>query len=123
MISKPILKFNSPTFKIFVNSRPVEDRIIKKAILNAYSRWIQPGTYPLAIIFLNMPTRKVDVNVHPRKKEVKFQDPGSIFNMIYQIIKDHIMKKDDIENKISSAGSTFLHKAKGKAKDEAKGYG
>ena len=107
VISKPILKFNAPMINIFVNSRPIEDRIIKKAIMQAYSRWIQPGSYPFVILFLDMPYDKVDINVHPRKKEVKFIDPGSIFQMIYNTVKRHIENPDNIDNKISSTHTNF----------------
>jgi len=107
VISKPILKFNTPMINIFVNSRPIEDRIIKKAIMQAYSRWIQPGSHPFVILFLDMPYDKVDINVHPRKKEVKFIDPGSIFQMIYNTVKRHIESPDNIDNKISSTHTSF----------------
>ncbi len=107
VISKPILKFNTPLTRIFINSRPVEDRIIKKAIMQAYSRWIQPSSYPFVILFLDMPYDKVDINVHPRKKEVKFQDPGSIYQMVYNTVKKHIENPDNIDNKISSTHTSF----------------
>ncbi len=73
--------------KLFVNQRPVNDKIMKKAILSAYDRQIKPGEYPLACVFLDIQPNLVDVNVHPRKLEVKFLDPGSIYNLVNMVIK------------------------------------
>ncbi|UFX82588.1 DNA mismatch repair endonuclease MutL [Candidatus Absconditicoccus praedator] len=72
--------------KIFVNNRPVDDKIIKKSILQSYQRQIAPGEYPLVLMFIDISSDLVDVNVHPRKKEVKFTDPNSIFNFVQQTL-------------------------------------
>ncbi len=79
----PSLRFGSQEhIKLFVNKRPVSDRVIKRALLDAYRRQLPQGDYPLAILFFDIDPTKVDVNVHPRKNEVKFLDPGSIFQLI-----------------------------------------
>jgi len=96
---KSILKFNSNMIKIFVNSRPVKDKIIQKAIMQAYSRWIEPGMYPFVILFVDVDSKLVDVNVHPRKEEVKFLDPGSIYNFIFNVVKENLEKEKWLESK------------------------
>ena len=96
---KSILKFNSNMIKIFVNSRPVKDKIIQKAIMQAYSRWIEPGMYPFVILFVDVDPKLVDVNVHPRKEEVKFLDPGSIYNLIFNVVKENLEKEKWLESK------------------------
>lgn len=73
---------------IFVNNRPVEDRLIKKALMDAYQRQIIPGTYPFVLLFIDIDPKLVDVNVHPRKQQVKFLDPWSMFT----IVKSSIMQ-------------------------------
>lgn len=81
------LRFGSPeNIKIFVNNRPVQDRIIKKAILDAYRRQMHPGEYPLAFVTIMIDPKDLDVNVHPRKSEVKFMDPQKIFGLVMQEI-------------------------------------
>jgi DNA mismatch repair protein MutL len=81
------LRFGSPeNIKIFVNSRSVQDRIIKKAILDAYRRQMHPGEYPLAFLAITIDPKDLDVNVHPRKSEVKFMDPQKIFGLVMQEI-------------------------------------
>jgi DNA mismatch repair protein MutL len=94
IIGKSILKFNSSNnINIFVNQRPVKDKIIQKAIMQAYSRWLEPGMYPFVVLFLDIKPDLVDVNVHPRKEEVKFIDPGSVYNLILNLIKSKIEEK------------------------------
>lgn len=81
------LRFGSPeNIKIFVNNRPVQDRIVKKAILDAYRRQMHPGEYPLAFITITIDPKDLDVNVHPRKSEVKFMDSQKIFGLVMQEI-------------------------------------
>ena len=81
------MRFGSPeNIKIFVNSRPVQDRIVKKAILDAYRRQMHPGEYPLAFVTITINPKDLDVNVHPRKSEVKFMDPQKIFGLVMQEI-------------------------------------
>ena len=99
VIGKSILKFNSNKIKIFINSRPVKDKIIQKAVMQAYSRWLEPGLYPFVILFLNIKPDLVDVNIHPRKEEVKFLDPGSIYNLVLNTIKKTIEQEKWIEDK------------------------
>jgi DNA mismatch repair protein MutL len=59
---------------IYVNGRFVEDKVIKKAILEAFYRQIPPGSYPFVVLNLQINPKLVDVNVHPRKLEIKFYD-------------------------------------------------
>ena len=99
VIGKSILKFNSNKIKIFINNRPVKDKIIQKAVMQAYSRWLEPGLYPFVILFLNIKPDLVDVNIHPRKEEVKFLDPGSIYNLVLNIVKSTIEQEKWIEDK------------------------
>ncbi len=75
---------------IFVNKRPVQDRLLKKSIMDAYDRQIVPGSYPFAIMFVDIDPTLVDVNVHPRKLEVKFLDPGGIFTRVKESIKEQL---------------------------------
>ncbi len=77
------LRFSSPDFiKIFVNGRPVKDKLLQRAIMDGFYRQISPWEYPFVALFLELPPNLVDVNIHPRKLEVKFQDPGSVFNFV-----------------------------------------
>lgn len=61
--------------RFFVNKRPVDDKIMKKAVMQSINRQMPAGLYPFAYIFVDIDPQHVDVNVHPRKLEVKFLDP------------------------------------------------
>ena len=58
----------------FVNGRPVKDRQLTRAIAQAYGSVLEPGRYPVGVVYLELPTDMVDVNVHPQKAEVRFAD-------------------------------------------------
>jgi len=57
---------------IFINDRPIKNQLISTSIFNAYRSLVSRGEYPFFILFLYLPKNKVDVNVHPKKQEVKF---------------------------------------------------
>lgn len=89
VISDPSLRFwSAENIKIYVNGRPIQDKIIKKALMDAYSRQITPGEYPFAIIMLDVDPKYVDVNVHPSKLQVKFADSQQIFQLVYSAISE-----------------------------------
>jgi DNA mismatch repair protein MutL len=67
---------------IFINNRPVQDSNLATAVIRAYQNLIMVGRYPIGIIFIEMPPETVDVNVHPTKAEVRFQDPGEVFGIV-----------------------------------------
>lgn len=121
VLSDSSLTFGSQeNIRIFVNARPVQDRILKKALLTAYERQIHPGTYPLALLFVDVDPEHVDVNVHPRKMEVRFADPGSIYQAVHLAVKNALGNEKIIDipretiDKIAAAtfsqtGSNFLN--------------
>jgi len=77
-------------FWLFVNGRPVQDRVLKSAVMEAYKRQIVPGSHPFVCLFVEIDPRQVDVNVHPRKLEVKFLDPGSVHTRVKETIRGAI---------------------------------
>ena len=67
---------------LFVNSRPVKDRLLVGALRAAYRDLIARDRHPIAALFLDVPLDEVDVNVHPAKTEVRFRDPSAIRGLI-----------------------------------------
>ena len=75
---------------IFLNNRPIENRVIAYAIKNAYSNAIPKERYPFFFLYINVDTNKVDVNVHPSKKEVRIKNERDISGIIYNAIYNNI---------------------------------
>ena len=74
---------NLDGISLYVNSRFVKDRMVTKAITEAYRYVLPAGRFPVAILWVNLPPSTVDVNVHPTKAEVKFRDPDRVFRAVH----------------------------------------
>ncbi len=77
-----ITKSNRKDITFFINGRWVQDIALSAALIKAYQTMIMVGRYPIAVIFLDIPSQQVDVNVHPTKAEVRFQRPDYLFNLV-----------------------------------------
>lgn len=79
-LSPPDLSFRDRNHLfLFVNGRAVRDRLLLAALSEAWSGTFAKGSYPAAVLFLELPPEAVDVNVHPTKAEVRFREPQRIF--------------------------------------------
>jgi DNA mismatch repair protein MutL len=91
-VSKPELqKLNRNSIYVFVNQRLVRDRVVLHAFTEAYRNIIPPTSFPVVLLFLEMPPQEVDVNVHPAKTEVRFRQPGFVHDFIRDTVRTTLM--------------------------------
>lgn len=72
---------------LFVNGRPVKDKLLHGAIRGAYQDFLARNRYPVAALFVDLPMTHVDVNVHPAKTEVRFRDPNLVRGLIVSALR------------------------------------
>ena len=99
VIGKPEISRSNRTNQIFfVNKRYIKDKALTAATEQAFKGMIPIGKFGFVILNINMDPSKVDVNVHPAKLEVRFEEENKIFQAIYHAIKDTLLKGELIEN-------------------------
>ncbi len=72
---------------LFVNGRPVRDRLLRHALLEVYRDVLPRGRFPTALLYLELPSDTLDVNVHPAKWEVRFADPGAVHSALRAAVR------------------------------------
>jgi DNA mismatch repair protein MutL len=91
-VSKPELqKLNRNSVYIFVNHRLVRDRVVLHALAEAYRNIIPSTSFPVVLLFLEMPPQEVDVNVHPAKTEVRFRQSAFVHDFIRDTVRTTLM--------------------------------
>ena len=101
VVGKPIIsRANRAGQLFFVNNRYVKDKTLSSAAEQAFKNLITFGRHGFLILNISMDPSKVDVNVHPAKLEVRFQNDNEVFHAVYHAIKDSLEKSNSpIENK------------------------
>ena len=92
-VSRPQLqKLNRNSMYVFVNQRLIRDRAILHALTEAYRNVIPPTSFPVVLLFLEMPPQEVDVNVHPAKTEVRFRQQAFVHDFVRDAVRNSIIK-------------------------------
>ncbi|MHB1793355.1 MAG: DNA mismatch repair endonuclease MutL [Acidobacteriaceae bacterium] len=92
-VSRPQLqKLNRNSMYVFVNQRLIRDRMILHALTEAYRNVIPPTSFPVVLLFLEMPPQEVDVNVHPAKTEVRFRQQGFVHDFVRNAVRNSIIR-------------------------------
>jgi DNA mismatch repair protein MutL len=89
-------KTNRKNQVFFVNGRYISSKVMEDAVTEAYKEKLFAGRYPVVFLFLNLAPDKLDVNIHPNKKEVRFEEEGSVKNFITSVIRNALNTEDAI---------------------------
>ena len=101
VIGKPeIARSNRTNQLFFVNKRYIKDKTLTSATEQAYKGLIPIGKFGFVILNLKMDPAKVDVNVHPAKLEVRFQEENKVFQAVYHAIKDILLKSELVKDPV-----------------------
>ena len=79
----------------FVNGRAVRDKLLSRAVMQAYQTLMPRGRHPAVVLFLELKHDEVDVNVHPMKTEVRFKNSGAVFEIVYHALRDRLANQTD----------------------------
>ena len=82
----------------FINNRYVQSRLINHAVFTSFENILDKGDYPFFVLFMTVDPKKVDVNVHPSKLEVKFDDEKEIYSFVQAVVKKTIGSYDLVPN-------------------------
>ena len=97
---------------LFVNGRPVHDKLLYGAVRAAYSDFLAYDRHPLVVLFLDAPKSTLDVNVHPAKSEVRFQEPGLVRGLIIGALKKTLAEAGyQTSSTVSNAALGILNKS------------
>ena len=97
---------------LFVNGRPVQDKLLYGAVRAAYSDFLAYDRHPFVVLFLNAPGSTLDVNVHPAKSEVRFQEPGLVRGLFIGGLKKALTEAGyQTSSTISNAALGILNKS------------
>ena len=94
-LGKPIISRGNRNFEnYFVNGRYVKSNIIAKAIEDGYKDFTMQHKYPFVVFHLQMDQNAIDVNVHPTKMELRFSNQQEVYNTLYGMIRERLLKRE-----------------------------
>jgi len=94
-------KGNSDGIYLYVNRRYVKDRMVHKAVMEAYRHVIPANRYPVVVLMMTLPPSAIDVNVHPTKAEVKFRDQDRVFHEVVETLRLYQKQPPTVEETVS----------------------
>lgn len=121
VVSKPTLLKSTRIWQtIIVNNRVISDKTIMKAIDNAYHALLPKNGHPLVVLNITVPAEMVDINVHPRKSEVKFSDDKIIFKAVYHGILNAL--NNPLHERYERESSVYMGISESLSKDSSNTY-
>ena len=94
---------------VYINQRMVKDKLIHQALKQAYDGLLHPGRFPACVLYLMVNHAEVDVNVHPTKHEVRFQQPRLVFDFFTSQLTAALKSKKEISEEAAYGLSEPMH--------------
>ncbi len=105
-VGKPFLARGNRGFEnYFVNGRFIKSPVIGRAIEEAYKTYIMQHRFPFTVLFLELPKEKCDVNVHPTKREFKYENEKELFSVVFHAVEDALKEKTLIPDVAADYGT------------------
>lgn len=105
-VSKPnVLKSYRGWQTFIVNGRVIENRTIAKAVDEAYKSLVPKTGFPLAVVTIDVPQNSIDVNVHPQKIDLKFEDEAKIFKAVYHAVREAVSGSHVVEHDLTEVAA------------------
>ena len=105
-IGKPFLSRGNRSFEnYFVNHRYIKAQVVNRAIEEAYKTYIMQHRFPFTVLFLELPKELCDVNVHPTKREFKYQDEKGLFSLVFHGIQETLKQSSHIPDMNTDYGN------------------
>ncbi len=101
-----LTRANSLGQYLFVNGRPVRDKLLIGVVRAAYADYLPRDRHPIVALFVSHDPREVDVNVHPAKAEVRFRDPGLVRSVLIRALQDALAR--DGQRAATTGGSATV---------------
>ena len=106
-IGKPVIAKGNRSFEnYFVNRRFVKDKIITKAIEEAFRPYMMQHRYPLTVLYIDLPAALFDVNVHPQKMELRFRNEPAVYEAVLSAVRAGLQDKDLTREEVIGARKT-----------------
>lgn len=103
-VTKPKISKSNRTYQtLFVNDRYVENYLVSQAVQGVYESFLMKGRFPIYVLKLTIDPSRVDVNVHPSKREVKFDNSSAIFGLVRRAVESALLSVDQIATFISQS--------------------
>ncbi len=94
VVDPSVTRSNNQMQYLFLNNRYIRDRSLQHALRESYRGLIMTGRFPICFLRLNMPFELVDVNVHPAKLEVRFQNSGQLYSQLLSVVRNKFLTTD-----------------------------
>ena len=91
--------------ELFVNRRPIKNGTVQHAVIDGYSAFLAKGHVPLFVLFLDVEPHRVDVNVHPTKREVRFADTEQVHQLVRSAVR-HALGRAQVEASMAGSAHT-----------------